>query len=107
MSEHHALVDSLGTRLQGRENLRAGWQAYFQMCPDYTVSHEKIFAHGDIVAVFGSAGGTIAAKGELKPENRWRIPAAWMATVRNGQLGEWRVYADNTPVHKILTGLKA
>ena len=105
MSEEHVLVDSLGNRFQGREQLKAGWQAYFKMCPDYTVSHEEIFAHGDIVAVFGSAGGTITAKGELKPENRWQIPAAWMATVRSGQLAEWRVYADNTPVHKILTGL--
>jgi ketosteroid isomerase-like protein len=106
MSEEHVLVDSLGNRLQGREMLKAGWQAYFKMCPDYTVSQEKIFAHGNVVAAFGSAGGTIATQGELKPENRWRIPAAWMATVRTGQLVEWRVYADNKPVYEILKGLK-
>ncbi|MBZ5704635.1 MAG: nuclear transport factor 2 family protein [Acidobacteriia bacterium] len=46
MSEQHVLVDSLGNRLQGREKLKAGWQAYFEMCPDYTVSHEEIFAQG-------------------------------------------------------------
>ena len=107
MSEEHVLVDSLGNRFQGREKLRAGWQAYFKMCPDYTVSHEEIFTHENRVAAFGSAGGTIAAKGELKPENRWRIPAAWMATVRNGQLAEWRVYADNKPVYEILNRLKS
>ena len=102
ISEQHVLVDSLGSRFQGREKLRAGWQSYFKMCPDYTVSHEEIFAHGNIVAVFGSAGGTIAAKGGLEPENRWRVPAAWMATIRDGKLVEWRVYADNKPVYEIL-----
>ena len=107
MSEEHVLVDSLGNRFQGREQLKAGWQAYFKMCPDYTVSHEEIFAQGNIVAAFGSAGGTIAAKGELKPENRWRIPAAWMATVRNGQLVEWRIYADNKPVYELLNRIKS
>jgi ketosteroid isomerase-like protein len=107
MSEQHVFVDSLGNRFQGRENLRAGWQSYFKMCPDYAVSHEEIFAHGNIVAVFGSAGGTIAAKGELKPENRWRTPAAWMGTVSGGKLAEWRVYADNKPVYEILNRLKS
>lgn len=105
MSEDHVFVDSLGKRFHGRENLRAGWKAYFQMCPDYKVSHEEIFAHGNIVATFGSAGGTVAAKGELKAENRWQTPAAWMAVIRNGQVAEWRVYADNKPVYEILRRL--
>jgi len=107
MSEQHVLVDSLGTRLQGRDRLKAGWRAYFEMCPDYTVSHEELFAQGNVVVAVGSAGGTIAAEGELKPENRWRIPAAWMGTVRAGQLVEWRVYADNKPVYDILNRLKS
>ena len=108
MSEQHVLVDSLGNRLRGRDNLKAGWHAYFKMCPDYAVSHEEIFDHGNIVVVFGSAGGTIAEKeAELKAENRWRIPAAWMATVTGGKLVEWRVYADNKPVYEILKRLKS
>lgn len=106
MSEDHVFVDSLGSRFQGRDNLRAGWQAYFKMCPDYRVSHEEIFAHGNIVATFGSAGGTIAAEGKLKAENRWQTPAAWMAVVKSGQVVEWRVYADNKPVYEILNRLE-
>jgi ketosteroid isomerase-like protein len=102
LSEDHVFFDSLGNKLQGREKARAGWKSYFKMCPDYTVSHEEIFANGNVVAAFGSAGGTISAQGELKAENRWRIPAAWMASIRNGQLTEWRVYADNKPVYEIL-----
>jgi len=66
------------------------------------VTHEAIFADGTSVAVFGAAGGTIAANGKLPPENKWRTPAAWLAVVANGLVNEWRVYADNKPVYEIM-----
>jgi ketosteroid isomerase-like protein len=106
ISEDHVFVDSLGNRLQGREKVRTGWTSYFKMCPDYNVAHEEIFANNNVVAACGWAGGTISAKGELKPENRWRIPAAWMASVTVGHLTEWRVYADNKPVYEILSRIR-
>src|ERR1700720_608791 len=84
MTEDHVFVDSLGNSVHGREKMRAGWQGYFAFCPDYWVSHEEILANGNIVAVFGSAGGTIAASGKLPPENKWRTSAAWMAVVEKG-----------------------
>ena len=59
------------------------------------VSHEEIFASGNVVAAFGSAGGTING-------NKWEIPAAWRAVVRDGLVQEWRIYADNKPVYDIL-----
>ena len=62
----------------------------------------SIFGDGNSVAVFGAAGGTIAAKGKLPPENKWRTPAAWLAVVENGLVQEWRVYADNKPVYDIM-----
>jgi hypothetical protein len=73
------------------------------MCPDYSVSCDKILSDGNVVAAFGTAGGTIAVNGELSPENGWRIPAAWMAIVENGLVKEWRVYCDNQPVREILS----
>jgi hypothetical protein len=82
--------------------MRAGWRAYYAFCPDYWVSHEEIFANGNVVAVFGAAGGTIAAAGKLPAENQWRTPAAWMAVIDKGLVKEWRVYADNKPVYDIL-----
>jgi len=72
------------------------------MCPDYRVSHERILPDGNVVAVFGSAGGTIAMRGELLAQNEWRTPAAWLAVVEGGLVKEWRVYADNKPVYDIL-----
>jgi hypothetical protein len=88
--------------VHGREEMRARWRGYYAFCPDYWVSHEVILSHRDVVAVFGSAGGTIAANGELPPENKWRTPAAWLAIVEDGLVKQWRVYADNKPVYDIM-----
>jgi ketosteroid isomerase-like protein len=102
MTEDHVFLDALGHAVRGRENMRAAWLRYYGMCPDYWVSHESVFANGLQVAVFGEAGGTLARDGKLPPENQWRTPAAWLAVVENNLVKEWRVYADNKPVHDIL-----
>ena len=101
MSEDHVFIDSLGNTMQGREKMRAGWRGYYSFCPDYWVTHEEILGNGNIVAVFGAAGGTIAANGKLPPENKWRTSAAWLAVVENGLVKKWQVYADNKPVYEI------
>src|SRR5271156_3218365 len=102
MTEDCLFIDSVGQIIRGRETMRAGWRAYYAFCPDYWIAHEKILLDKNVVAVFGEAGGTIAAGGKLPPENKWRTPAAWLAVVENGAVKEWRVYADNKPVYDIL-----
>jgi ketosteroid isomerase-like protein len=102
MTEDHVFIDSLGQSVRGREKMRLGWRSYYAFCPDYWVSHEQIFPSGNLVAVFGAAGGTIAAEGKLPPENQWRTSAAWLAVVENGLVKGWRVYADNKPVYDII-----
>jgi ketosteroid isomerase-like protein len=103
MTEDHVFIDSLGHAVNGREKMIGGWRQYLAFCPDYWVSHEEIFENGKLVAVFGAAGGTIAAEGKLPAENKWRVSAAWLATVEKGLVKEWRVYADNKPVYDILS----
>ena len=107
MTEDHVFVDSLGKSVRGRENMRTGWRGYFAFCPDYWVSHEELFENRNLVAVFGSAGGTIAANGKLLAENKWQATAAWLAVVENNLVKEWRVYADNKPVYDIIARSKA
>jgi len=107
MTEDHVFIDSLGQSVRGREKMRAGWRSYYAFCPDYWVSHEEIFASGNMVAVFGSAGGTIAAPGKLPAENQWHVPAAWRAVVEKGLVKEWQVYADNKPVYDIMAKSKS
>jgi ketosteroid isomerase-like protein len=102
MTEDHVFVDSVGQTVRGRKEMRIGWQGYYAFCPDYWLTVDKILSDGNVVAVFGAAGGTIASNGELLPENKWRTPAAWLAVVENGLVKEWRVYADNKPVYDIM-----
>ena len=102
MTEDHVLIDSLGRKMQGRGMMRKNWSAYYAFCPDYWVSHEEIFVNGNIVAVFGAAGGTISVNGKLSATNKWQIPAAWRAVVEKGLVKEWRVFADNKPVYDIM-----
>jgi uncharacterized protein (TIGR02246 family) len=102
MTEDHRFVDGLGNAMKGRESMRKGWMGYFQLFPDYRVSHEEILSHGELVAVFGSAEGTYAPKGQSAKENHWSAPAAWMAIVKDNLIQEWRVYADNQAARKIM-----
>jgi ketosteroid isomerase-like protein len=107
MTEDHVFIDSLGNAVRGREEMRKAWRGYFTFCPDYWVSHEEIFQHRSLVAVFGAAGGTISENGKLSPENKWRTPAAWFAVVDGSLVKEWRVYADNKPVYDIIAKSKS
>lgn len=107
MTEDHVFIDSLGQVVRGRERMRAGWRGYFGFCPDYWISQKEILADGNVVAVFGAAGGTIADRGDLPAANKWRTPAAWLAVVEDGLVKEWRVYADNKPVYDIVAANKS
>ena len=102
MTEDHVFIDSSGRSVCGRQTMLAAWQGYFAFCPDYWISAVETLASGNRVAVFGSAGGTIARNGQLPPDNAWRAPAAWFAVVENELVKEWRVYADLKPVYDII-----
>jgi len=96
MAEDHTFVDPAGRIVSGREDMIAGWRAYFQMFPDYKIQVENILANKTLVAVFGSASGTYNGKRGLVPANKIEMPAAWKAVVENGKIKLWQVYADWT-----------
>ena len=102
MTEDHVFIDSLGMRVEGRQRMVKGWQAYFSMVPDYSIAIDETFASGDVVVLLGTAQGTYASGGPLQPENKWRTPAAWRAVARGPSIAEWRVYADNEPIRRIM-----
>jgi peptidase E/ketosteroid isomerase-like protein len=102
MSEDHSFVDSLGINTTGRENMRAAWDTYLTFFPDYTVQIKDIISKNGMVAVFGTAKGTLATGGRLLEENKFEIPASWTAVVKDGKIAKWRVYADNEPVRKLI-----
>jgi ketosteroid isomerase-like protein len=102
MTPGHRFVDALGGVTEGREKMRAGWVGYFRMVPDYSIVVEEMFCDGPVVVMLGKARGTYSMDGELKAENRWETPAAWRAVVEGGLVAEWRVYADNEPMRKLM-----
>ncbi|HXY49834.1 MAG TPA: nuclear transport factor 2 family protein [Terriglobales bacterium] len=102
MTGDHCFVDDLGQVVRGRERMEKGWAGYFGWFPDYSVKVDDILSKGNVVGLFGTAHGTYSVNGELLPKNHWEIPAAWKAVVQGGRISEWRVYADNEPVWKIM-----
>ena len=106
MSPAHRFVDSLGNVTEGQEKMRECWIAYFRMVPDYAVAVEETYAGGPVVVMLGVAQGTYSHNGQLHPEDRWQTPIAIRALVEDGLVAEWRVYADNEPIRKIMTKAK-
>lgn len=95
LSPDHRFIDSLGTVFGGRETLRHGWHAYFALVNDYHVSvHELAELPWGVLLVGEAAGRSNGVA--------WTVPTAWRAVVRNGQVAEWQVYADNEPLRASL-----
>ncbi|MGI0130223.1 MAG: nuclear transport factor 2 family protein [Thermoplasmata archaeon] len=102
LSDDHLLVDGLGQEVRGTERLRDTWSTCFRQFPDYHLAVREWFQNGRVVGMFGLASGTLAVGAELPVQNRWKIPSAWRAVVREHRLSRWEIYADNEPVWKLL-----
>jgi ketosteroid isomerase-like protein len=102
MTEDHRFVDGLGQEVQGREQMEQEWRGYFAWFPDYSIRVDNALSNGNVVALLGAAQGTYATNRNAPLGNHWEIPAAWKAVIRNERVAEWRVYADNEPVWKIM-----
>ncbi len=63
------------------------------MVPDYAPA---------IVLLLGMTQGTHAQGGKLSPSNAWKTPIAIRAQVEGGLIAEWRVFADNEPLRKLV-----
>ncbi len=101
MTEDHRFTDPLANAVEdARRCAPAGF--YFRMVPDYTVAVEETYSDGPVVVLLGVAGGTYAPNGELKPENRWKTIAALRAVIEDGKVSEWKVYADNEPMRRLM-----
>jgi hypothetical protein len=74
------------------------------MVPGYTIAVAETYCDGPVVVMLGEARGTFASDGQMRRENRWTTPAAFRAFVDQGKVAEWRVYADNEPMRKLMAG---
>ena len=106
MSPNHRFIDSLGNVTEGRDQMREAWAAYFRMVPDYAVAIEEYYPADPVVILLGIASGTYTCDGKLLPQNRWQTPIAIRALVEDSLVSEWRVYADNEPMRKLIAAAK-
>ncbi len=102
MTDDHKFIDSFGIELSGKDALKRAWTEYFRMFPDYKMVIDEILISGSNAAIIGNAYGTYTKDGKLKPDNKWQVPAAWYAVTENNKIKTWRIYADVTPIVKIL-----
>jgi ketosteroid isomerase-like protein len=102
MTDGHIFQDALGERFIGREKMRQGWRAYFKIVAQYQIHADEFFQTGERLAIFGSASGIYAGNGPASPDNFWEVPAAWWAVIHDDRVAEWRVYADNQPLRKLM-----
>jgi ketosteroid isomerase-like protein len=103
MTSDHRFIDSLGTAVEGRDAVREGWELYFAMVNDYTLEISRSFIEEDgkdEVVLAGVARGSYWSNGSKRPNSSWSAPAALRAVVRDGQIAEWQVYADNEPIRE-------
>ncbi len=103
MTSDHRFIDSLGTVVEGRDAMREGWTFYFSMVPDYhiDISHSFVAEDGKAEAILvGVASGSFWSNGIKRLDSSWSMPAAVRATIRDGKVAEWQVYADNEPIRE-------
>jgi ketosteroid isomerase-like protein len=102
MSEDHLFIDSDGTRIAGRQAMSDAWRGYFSMMPDYRIRVEETYCREGTVVLIGTATGTYSGGGELRPENRWSVPAAWRAVVTGDRIAVWQLFVNPEPIAQVL-----
>lgn len=105
MTEDHTFIDGDGSEHSGRSQMHSGWKEHLALIPDFTITVEDSFSRGDTVILIGTVEGTFIDKGELRPENHWRVFAAWRVKVARDKVAVWQLFANQEPLVEIYTRL--
>jgi dipeptidase E len=103
MSKDHTFIDSLGMVITGKKEMTEAWEGYFKWFPDYEIAVRNTLLTNDSVGMFGIARGTFNSD-EPTDDDKFEIPAAWRAKVKDNLITEWQVFADNESVRDIIKG---
>ncbi|MEZ4689679.1 MAG: nuclear transport factor 2 family protein [Ignavibacteria bacterium] len=108
LSDDHKFIDSMGIVVNGKKEMKNAWKLYFKWFPDYEIIIKNTLMTDDSVGIFGIAKGTFDTD-ELTPSDKFEIPAAWRAKVKDNLITEWQVFADNEVVRDIIksNGMKS
>lgn len=102
MADDHLFIDAHNNKILGKDNMKQSWIDYFAMFPDYKIEIDEILHKDTLICLLGYASGTYKNLRDKNNSNYWRIPAAWTAIIRNNQIKQWQVYADNIIVMDII-----
>lgn len=108
LSDDHKFTDSMGIVVKGKKEMKHAWKVYFEWFPDYEITIKNTLLTDDSVGVFGTAKGTFDSD-EPIASDKFEIPAAWRAKVKDNLITEWQVFADNEVVRDIIkaNGMKS
>ncbi len=103
MTSDHRFIDSLGSVVEGRDSAQEGWKFYFAIVSDYHLEISRRFSAEDAkdeTMLVGVASGSYWSDGLKRPNSGWSTPVALRAVIRDDQIAEWQVYADNELVRQ-------
>jgi len=86
MTDDHALIDSAGSTIAGREEVLGAWRGFFDAFPDYRNIWSEVQAIGGVVVATG--------RSVCSTEALLNGPAIWAARTRGELVSEWRIYED-------------
>ncbi len=103
MSDGHKFIDSMGIKVIGKKEMKQAWKDYFKWFPDYEITINNTLLTNDSVGIFGYAKGTFGTE-DPSDIDKFKIPAAWRAKVKDNLITEWQAIADNEVVRDIIKG---
>jgi len=102
VSDEYEFVNSSGDHFRDRQFIRDTWRAQFENHPDYHIRADRVIADPDCVGVFGWAEGTYAPDGELREEDHWEVPCAFLFIAKDGKVTYFESYSDTSIVFDVM-----
>jgi hypothetical protein len=98
----HLFIDSQDNKVEGKEMMKQAWIGYFELFPDYKIEVNEILEKDFLTCILGSASGTYKNLKNIDNSNYWKIPIACAAIIKDDQIKQWQIYADNIIVMDII-----
>lgn len=102
LSDEYQFVNSSGDEFRGQQFMRETWLDQFSKHPDFRIRASRVIADGNGVAIFGFSEGTYAPDGQLREENKWSVPAAFLLTARGGKVTYFETFSDASMVYDLM-----
>lgn len=104
LSDEYQFVNSSGDQFSGRQFMRETWADQFSKHPDFRIRVRNVIADENGVAIFGFSEGTYAPDGQMREENKWSVPAAYLLKASAGKITYFETYSDASMVYDLMQG---